>query len=148
MRNAAVTVRLPGARTAPATNSKMFCQVGRVNSLGKSVSRNSRRSGRGDSHDGEVGSGCCILAACRTEFYRLTRGTATIPLGSYVGVGAHLTCTAKARIGRRLAVYRQKPLAPPLQGGAKGEQPFDVPGHGDKAPLAPHTVQPTQQKLP
>jgi hypothetical protein len=45
---------------APATYSRTFRQVGRMNSLGKPASRDSRLSGRGDSRDGGVGSGCCI----------------------------------------------------------------------------------------
>jgi hypothetical protein len=33
-------------------------------------------------------------------------------------------------------------------GWAQGEQPLHVPSHGDRAPPAPHTVDPTQQELP
>ena len=44
---------------APATNSRTFRQVGRMNSLGKPASRDSRFSGRGLA-GWWVGSGCCI----------------------------------------------------------------------------------------
>ena len=56
---------------APATNSRTFRQVGRVNSPGKRASRDSRLSGRGDSSDGGMGSNCSI--AC-VESIRPNRG--------------------------------------------------------------------------
>jgi hypothetical protein len=32
-------------------------------------------------------------------------------------------------------------------GGAKGERPLEIPGHGHEAPLAAHLVELAQQKL-
>ena len=63
-----MTVRLPGARIAPATNNRTFCQVGRVNNLDKPASRNSRLSGSGDSQGGAAGSDCSIPCRRKIDF--------------------------------------------------------------------------------
>src|ERR1019366_768705 len=80
----------------------------------------------------------CDIAAITLESRRSV-SWASGPIVSGVRTGLSFL----SRLGRAV----ESPL-PALPGRAKGEQPLHVPRHGHKAPLAPDTVDPAQQKLP
>ena len=59
MRSAAVTVRRPGAKMTPASSTRTFDHVGRVNRSANSASRDSRQGGSGSEEMGRRWE-CCI----------------------------------------------------------------------------------------
>ena len=68
MRSAAVTVRLPGARTAPTINNNARAHVGRVNRSAKQASRDIMASG---SEDGAQDFGIawdCFIPSVESSF--------------------------------------------------------------------------------